>query len=106
MVRCIPRIGRLSDGVIVDERVFHDDFINLSHNTGVFLYDDLLVILSVRYQCIYILQVREAGLFVDVRSIGTHCREDDELKINTQAQVKFLDGISPCVRHTSVVFTR
>ncbi|BBN18247.1 de-etiolated-1 [Marchantia polymorpha subsp. ruderalis] len=78
---------RLSDGHIVDERIYHDDYIHLSHNnTGVFLYDDLLAILSIRYQSIRILQIRETGRFVDVRTIGAFCREDDELVLNSQAQ--------------------
>ncbi|KAL3675388.1 hypothetical protein R1sor_025336 [Riccia sorocarpa] len=77
---------RLSDGHIADERIYHDDFIHLSHNMGVFLYDDLVAILSVRYQSIRILQIRETGRFVDVRTVGTHCREDDELVLNSQAQ--------------------
>lgn len=77
---------RLADGNIMDERKFRNDFIHLVHNTGIFLYDDLLSVLSVRYQVIHILQVREAGMFVDVRTIGPFCREDDELIINSHAQ--------------------
>jgi de-etiolated-1 len=55
--------------------------------TGVFLHDDLLAVLSVRFQCIHILQVRDGGLFLDVRTIGNFCREDDELLLNSQSQV-------------------
>lgn len=77
---------RLSDGVVMAERIFRNDFIHLGHNMGVFLYDDLLSIMSIRYQRIHILQIREAGAFVDVRVIGTYCREDDELILNSLAQ--------------------
>ncbi|GAY47478.1 hypothetical protein CUMW_104830 [Citrus unshiu] len=56
---------RLEDGVVLDEKVFHNDFINLAHNMGVFLYDDLLAIVSLRYQTIHILQVRDSGNLVD-----------------------------------------
>jgi de-etiolated-1 len=49
---------RLSDGMIVDQKAFHNDYINLAHNSGVFLYDDLLAVLSVRFQCVHIFQVR------------------------------------------------
>ncbi|CAM6085593.1 unnamed protein product [Calypogeia fissa] len=79
-------IVSLAEGRITDQRAFRDDFIQLAHNMGVFLYDDLLAILSIRFQCIRILQIRESGRFVDVRTIGTHCREDDELVLNSQAQ--------------------
>lgn len=77
---------RLSDGVVMAERIFRNDFIHLPHNMGVFLYDDLLSIMSIRYQRIHILQIREAGTFVDVRVIGTYCREDDELILNSLPQ--------------------
>ncbi|XP_057817653.1 light-mediated development protein DET1 isoform X1 [Cryptomeria japonica] len=77
---------RLTDGEVMDERTFQNDFIHLGHNMGVFLYDDLLSIMSIRYQTIYILQIRDAGTFVDVRAIGTYCREDDELILNSQTQ--------------------
>ncbi|CAK7327443.1 unnamed protein product [Dovyalis caffra] len=77
---------RLEDGLILDEKVFRNDFINLAHNMGVFLYDDLLAIVSLRYQTIHILQIRESGNFVDVRAIGAFCREDDELFLNSSTQ--------------------
>ncbi|KAJ9680964.1 hypothetical protein PVL29_020063 [Vitis rotundifolia] len=77
---------RLEDGFRLDERVFHNDFVNLTHSMGVFLYDDLLAIVSLRYQTIHILQIRDSGNLVDVRAIGTFCREDDELFLNSNAQ--------------------
>ncbi|KDO77073.1 hypothetical protein CISIN_1g009458mg [Citrus sinensis] len=77
---------RLEDGVVLDEKVFHNDFINLAHNMGVFLYDDLLAIVSLRYQTIHILQVRDLGNLVDVRTIGSFCREDDELFLISNSQ--------------------
>ncbi|XWS63242.1 hypothetical protein CRYUN_Cryun06bG0078800 [Craigia yunnanensis] len=78
---------RLEDGVILDEKVFHNDYVNLAHNTGVFLYDDLLAVVSLRYQTIHILQIRDFGNLVDVRAIGAYCREDDELFINSSSQL-------------------
>ncbi|XP_057972150.1 light-mediated development protein DET1 isoform X2 [Malania oleifera] len=78
---------KLEDGVILDEKVFCNDFINLAHSMGVFLYDDLLAIVSLRYQAIHILQIRESGNLVDVRTIGAFCREDDELFLSSYAQV-------------------
>ena len=51
---------------------------------GVFLYDDLLLIMSIRYQTIHILQIQDTRTFVDVQAIGTYCREDDELILNCQ----------------------
>lgn len=53
---------------------------------GVFLFDDLLSIVSLRYQRIHILQIRDSGSLVDLRAIGEFCREDDELFLNSTAQ--------------------
>ena len=82
---------RLEDGDILDERVFHNDYVNLAHSMGVFLYDDLLAIVSLRYQTIHILQIRDSGNLVDVRAIGEFCCEDDELFLNSnpQASINF-----------------
>lgn len=77
---------RLEDGVVLDERVFCNDYINLAHSMGVFLFDDLLAIVSLRYQRIHILQIRDSGSLVDVRAIGEFCREDDELFLSSTAQ--------------------
>lgn len=77
---------RLEDGEILDVKVFVNDFVNLAHNTGVFLYDDLLSIVSLRYQIVHILQIRDSGHLVDVRAIGAFCRDDDELFLNSSSQ--------------------
>ena len=81
------RFYRLKDGDILDEKVFCNDYINLVHSMGVFLYDDLLCILSLRYQTIHIMQIRESGNLVLVRIIGAFCREDDELYLNSHVPV-------------------
>ncbi|TYI33631.1 hypothetical protein ES332_A04G147500v1 [Gossypium tomentosum] len=77
----------LEDGFKLDEKVFHNDCVNLTHNMGAFLYDDLLAVVSLRYQTIHILQIRDSGNLVDVRAIGAYCREDDELFINSSSQL-------------------
>lgn len=84
---CLCVLNRLEDGFILDEKPFFKDYINLVHNAGVCLYDDLLAVLSLRYQTIHVLQIRDSGNLVHVRAIGAHCREDDELFLNSYAQV-------------------
>ncbi|XP_013406037.1 DET1 homolog [Lingula anatina] len=69
--------GRLSDS-----RHFKCDKIFLSHNQGLYLYRDTLAVLSVQQQTIHIFQVTSSGSFVDVRSIGRFCYEDDELVLS------------------------
>lgn len=82
----IETCDRLEDGEILDVKVFVNDFVNLVHNPGVFLYDDLLSIVSLRYQIVHILQIRDSGHLVDVRAIGAFCRDDDELFLNSSSQ--------------------
>ncbi|PWZ12634.1 Light-mediated development protein DET1 [Zea mays] len=88
---------RLEDGVILDEKAFCNDFINLAHSIGAYMYEDLLCIVSLRYQTIHILQIRDSGNLVEVRSIGAFCREDDELFLHSHVQTgyggSFLPGI-------------
>lgn len=92
----------MEDGVILDEKVFQNDYVNLAHNMGVFLYDDLLAVVSLRYQTIHILQIRDSGNLVDVRAIGAYCREDDELFVNSSSQARcyclyiFFIGLLSC----------
>lgn len=84
----------MEDGAKLDQRVFCNDFVNLAHSMGVFLYDDLLAIVSLRYQRIHILQIRDSGNLVDVRAIGEFCREDDELFLNSSAQASGIHSSS------------
>lgn len=69
----------LSSGRLCDSRHFKCDKIFLSHNQGLYLYRDILSVLSVQQQTIHIFQVSSEGTFLDVRSIGRFCYEDDEL---------------------------
>ncbi|CAH9102348.1 unnamed protein product [Cuscuta europaea] len=86
---------RLDNGAILEERVFSNDYINLAHNIGVYLYDNMLAILSLRYQRIHILQIRDSGDLVDVRCIGEFCHEDDELFINSSQVIVNHSGGAP-----------
>ena len=72
----------LYHGRLQDLRSFNGDKIVLSHNQGLYLYKDLLAILSVQHQTIHIFQVTSGGYFVDIRPIGRFCYEDDRLIIN------------------------
>ncbi|EMS60343.1 hypothetical protein TRIUR3_27433 [Triticum urartu] len=78
---------RLEDGAILDEKAFCNDFINLAHSIGAYLYEDLVCIVSLRYQTIHVLQIRDSGSLVEVRRIGAFCREDDELFLYSHGQL-------------------
>lgn len=67
------------DGSVADTYLLQDDFVHLSHNFGVHLWDDLLLVVGVRQQTLYVLQVLPSGRFVKVQSIGALCNDDDQL---------------------------
>eukprot|EP01135_Chromosphaera_perkinsii_P011978 Nk52_evm5s2554 gene=Nk52_evmTU5s2554 len=69
----------LESGRVCDKYTFYSDFINTSHNLGVYMYDDLLCVLSIRHQAIHILQLKAGGKLAHMRKIGSYCFEDDEL---------------------------
>ena len=69
----------LETGHLCDSRHFKCDKIFLSHNQGLYLYRDTLAVLSVQQQTIHIFNVTAGGSFIDVRTIGRFCYEDDEL---------------------------
>lgn len=79
------RKGRLSDS-----RIFKCDKIFLSHNQGLYLFRDLLAVLSVQQQTIHVFQVTPDGKFIDVRSIGRFCYEDDELVLNASVNTELV----------------
>ncbi|EFA85055.1 hypothetical protein PPL_02051 [Heterostelium album PN500] len=73
---------RISDGVVCDKRTFKKDVIHLAHHSGVYLYQDFFIVLSLQYQTIHIFQIK-GSKFVNIRSIGPHCNEDDQLEIDS-----------------------
>ena len=72
----------LYHGRLQDTRMFKCDKIFLAHNQGLYLYKDLLAVLSVQHQKIHIFQVTPKGNFIDVRVIGRYCYDDDHYVIN------------------------
>ncbi|KAH9617091.1 hypothetical protein KSS87_015218 [Heliosperma pusillum] len=92
---------RLEDGIILDKKIFFYDYINLAHNMGVYLYDDLLAIVSIRFQTIHILQIRESGHLVDSTAVSEKSKlnqtlvnsSENILSNNIAPQNVFLTGI-------------
>ena len=80
----------LYNGRLQDSRTFKCDKIFLSHNQGIYLFKDLLAVLSVQHQTIHIFQVTPEGYFVDVRVIGRFCYEDDPYVINQLPELQNL----------------
>uniref|UniRef100_A0A8C9LHD6 DET1 partner of COP1 E3 ubiquitin ligase n=1 Tax=Piliocolobus tephrosceles TaxID=591936 RepID=A0A8C9LHD6_9PRIM len=72
----------LHTGRLCDTRTFKCDKVVLSHNQGLYLYKNILAILSVQQQTIHVFQVTPEGTFIDVRTIGRFCYEDDLLTVS------------------------
>ncbi len=75
---------------LTDSRTFKCDKIFLSHNQGLYLYRDLLAVLSVQHQTIHIFQITKDGHFVDVRTVGRFCHEDDQLFFDSVSEARNL----------------
>lgn len=78
----------MQNGRLCDKRVFKNDKIYLSHNQGLYLYGNTLAILSVQHQQIHLFHIEidpilDEGKFVNVRTIGRFCYEDDEFLISS-----------------------
>ena len=56
------------------------------------------MLLSIRHQCVRIIGVSKLGLFKQLREIGPHCHEDDELVLMQAAKVR---GPGPAPRASS-----
>ncbi|KAJ3147131.1 hypothetical protein HDU86_008127 [Geranomyces michiganensis] len=69
-------------GQILYKQTYQNDFIYLNHNSGVHLFMDTFAITSVKYQCIYMLHVTDAGTFVHLRTLGRYTNDDDEIIIS------------------------
>ncbi|XP_008545015.1 DET1 homolog [Microplitis demolitor] len=72
----------LKGGKLCDFRRFLVDKIYLSHNQGLYLYKDILAVLSVQHQTIHIFQILD-GMFINVRTIGRFCLEDESYLLAT-----------------------
>ncbi|XP_064618803.1 DET1 homolog [Lineus longissimus] len=99
----------LETGRLCDSRQFKCDKIFLSHNQGLYLYKDTFAVLSVQQQTIHIFQVTPDGTFIDVRSIGRFCYEDDELvlaagRLQSRNLRPFSDTTINSLKHRLLVF--
>eukprot|EP00128_Syssomonas_multiformis_P010396 Colp12_sorted_trinity150504_noHs@32009 len=97
-------IVEISSGEVTDKWTFKADFISLNRSFGVHIYNDLMAVLSLQNQVIHIFQVKDCGTFVQVRSVGPFCYEDDELWLsmhreNTDARSRPLTADSELRPH-------
>lgn len=72
-------IVALKTGFVCDRRKFRLDKIYLSHNQGIYLYKNILAMLSVQQQVIHVFQISPNGTFIEIRTIGRFCYDDDDI---------------------------
>jgi len=72
----------IQEGRLCDRTVFRTDKIFLSHNQGLYLYQDTLAVLSVQHQTIHIFHLAPEGAFVKVREIGRNCYDNDDFLLS------------------------
>lgn len=72
----------LETGRVADRFTLTDDYVQLDGHAGVHMYQDMLCVLSIRYQVLHFLRIQEnLGRFTREACIGTMCRPDDDLEI-------------------------
>lgn len=64
-----------------DECTFAKDFILLSENNGVSIYDDVFCVLSIKNQCVHLFHLSRDGKLLKIRTVGDFVFEDDELEL-------------------------
>ncbi|XP_034833659.1 DET1 homolog [Maniola hyperantus] len=72
----------LHQGKLCDTKHFRSDKIYLSHNQGIYLYKEVLAVLSVQHQTIHLFQIVE-GMLIEIRKIGRFCYDDDPFIVSS-----------------------
>lgn len=72
----------LHHGKLCDTKHFRTDKIYLSHNQGIYLYKEVLAVLSVQHQTIHLFQIVE-GMLIEIRKIGRFCYDDDPFIVSS-----------------------
>lgn len=97
----------LNKGKITDRIDFKTDKIFLSHNQGLYLYNNTLAILSVQHQTIFIYELFE-GTFQQLLKIGRFCNESEQCLYNSlyplSDQRPFRESTINSLKHRFLVF--
>ncbi|GBP31583.1 DET1 homolog [Eumeta japonica] len=98
----------LHKGKLCDTKHFSVDKIYLSHNQGIYLYKDILAVLSVQHQTIHLFQILD-GMLIEIRKIGRFCYDDDPYLVRTvftplPNERPFLERTINSLKHRLLVF--
>ncbi|TPX35553.1 hypothetical protein SmJEL517_g02048 [Synchytrium microbalum] len=85
----------IETGQILDRKIYRNDYIFLSNHAGVHMLRNHMCIASVQHQSVYILEIKETGKFVELRTVGWFNYEDDALILSraTDAEEQYRQRI-------------
>lgn len=95
----------IQKGIVTDQVNFKSDKIYLSHNQGIYLYNNTLAVLSVQHQTIFLYEIFN-GTFLNVVKIGRFCNEMDVFLYNSlhEAQIPIREATIGSLKHRFLVF--
>lgn len=94
----------MHNGCVSDQITFKSDKIFLSHNQGIYLYNNLLAVLSVQHQTIYLYEIFD-NTFLKILKIGRFCSEEDYSLYNSvnETQVPIREATIGSLKHRFLV---
>lgn len=94
----------MHNGCVSDQINFKTDKIFLSHNQGIYLYNNLLAVLSVHHQTIYLYEIFD-NTFLNILKIGRFCNEEDLSLYNmvNETQVPIREATIGSLKHRFLV---
>lgn len=97
----------LTTGRVCSQLSYKCDKIFLSHNQGIYLYNNLLAVLSVQHQTIYIYEIIK-GTFYNVLKLGRFCSDEEVHLYNavneTNTQVPIREATIGSLKHRLLVY--
>lgn len=94
----------LHNGCVTSSINYKNDKIFLSHNQGIYLYNNVFAVLSVQHQTIYLYEVVN-GTLHQILKIGRFCNQDDIDLYNTvyETQVPVREATIGSLKHRFLV---
>lgn len=94
----------MHNGRVSDQIKFKSDKIFLSHNQGIYLYNNLLAVLSVQHQTIYLYEIVDNS-FLNILKIGRFCSDEDLFLYNSvnETQVPIREATIGSLKHRFLV---
>lgn len=79
----------IESGSILDKKTYYADYIFLSFNAGVHMYNEYLSITSVQNQCLYIHLIKDSGKLIPGLKLGWLLHPDDDLILSMHRKQAF-----------------